>query len=235
MSGLSVVSFAAGCSCVLSSDRADLERRRLQLRHDDRRLERSHQPAGVLADHDLHREATRRQRHATTDRGSVARGQRLPVDPGGSFSVWRMRPTGRPCSSCTTPSTSSDQLVLVLLGGNRNRGSGDGERERHVVAVRRHPEVAGVHQHRQVGRRHRREQLLLELGLAIGARGVRGSRGRRSSRRAPRPWCSAASRGPGCGGTVRPCSGSRCCSRAGSRPTCRAARARTRRRSRWSR
>ena len=96
----------------------------------------------------------------------------VPVDPAGRFSVWRMRPTGRPCSSVTTPRHVEDELVLVLLRRDRNRGAGDRERQRHVVAVGRHAVVARIHEDRQIGGRHGGEELLLELRLAIGARGV---------------------------------------------------------------
>ena len=51
-----------------------------------------------------------------TDTGSDAR-RVLPTDSGGSCSVCRMRPTGRPCSSLTRPSTSSASLSLSLSAG----------------------------------------------------------------------------------------------------------------------
>ena len=45
-------------------DRADLHRRGLELGHVDRRLERADSACRVLARHDFHRKAPRRQRHA---------------------------------------------------------------------------------------------------------------------------------------------------------------------------
>ena len=63
-SGLSVLRAGARLQLRAEHDRADLQRRLLQLGHDDRRLERADRAVRVLADDDLDREAAGRQRDA---------------------------------------------------------------------------------------------------------------------------------------------------------------------------
>ena len=182
-------------------DRADLHRRLLQLGHDDRRLERSHQPGRVLADDDLDREASGRQRHA-----------RLIED---LFAGERLARARRQLQRFAEAADGEVALVAhhaehverdeILVVGDRHRRSRHGQRDRHVIVVGGEPEPAAGDEHRQIGGRHRGKHLLVELRLAVGPRrvgevAVRVVAGARLDAQAV-----ALRRGPGCGGSGRPC------------------------------
>ena len=187
-------------------------------------LEGAEGPVLVLPDHHLGPVAARGEDDAGSGTGRSCSSR--PGALGRDSTVSRSRATARFASSRTTPITSRVTRSRSPFGHDRDGGARHHDGERHVEAVVAGAEVGGLQRHGEVRDREVREQLVLELVLAVLAPGVGEVALRVVARAVLDVERRAGSRGPSGGETGRPSPGSCWRSRARSRPRCRPAPAR---------